>query len=244
MLKNIKDFAKNQFRLSNNGPMQVITCGTVILFLFVVIRFVMRLLGHEEVYEFLINNIALPTKWADFITKPWTIFTYSFVQKTLFSATLDFLLIHSFGRLTVNLIGNKTFLKLHMLGIVGGGLMVLFFYNIMPSYKGVSTTLHGLDGSIYAIIAAIATLNPSISLMLLFFGRVKLKHVALFFLMTSLFSIDSGDAVGVCQIGGMLVGYLYAKFLIKNVPTPFSFMKKFFWQKKRRKLIILSGDKT
>lgn len=204
----------------------------------------MRLLGQDKVYQYFIKIIALPTGWVDFITKPWTIFTYSFVQITLFSATLDFLLLHSFGRLTVNLLGNKIFLRLHFLGIVGGGCMVLFFYNIIPSYKAVSTTLYGLDGSIYAIIGAMARLSPNTSIIFILFGRVRLKHLAIFFLMTSLFSIDAGNVVGVSQIGGMLVGYLYAKFFVGGIPSSFPFMKKFFWQNQRRKLIVMHRSKA
>lgn len=244
MLENIKDYIRAQFRLRDNGPAQIILCNVIALLLFVAIKFFVHLLGHDGIYDYLVNAIALPSKWAVYTSKPWTILTYNFVQVALFSAAFDFLLLHSFGRIAVSLIGNKNFLRLHFLGIVGGGCMVLLFYNLVPSYKGVFTLLYGLDGSIYATIASLAVLAPNTPMMLILFGRVRLKHVALFFLMTSLFSIDAGNALGVCQLGGMLAGYLYAKFLIKGMPSTLSFIRRFFWQNRRQKLVILNRDKT
>ncbi|NCU33465.1 MAG: rhomboid family intramembrane serine protease, partial [Candidatus Moranbacteria bacterium] len=68
----------------------------------------------------------------------------------------------------------------------------------------------GASASVLAILIAIAAYVPDYNLNLAFFGPVKLKYVALVFILIDLLSIQSGNAGGhIAHLGGALAGFLY-----------------------------------
>ena len=99
--------------------------------------------------------------------------------------------------------------------IIGGLLAALVYvgaYNLFPYY---ASSLHqvrllGASGSIMAIILATAFRSPDMELQLLFLGSIKLKYIAIFFVLTSLFGITSDNGGGeLAHLGGALAGYLF-----------------------------------
>src|ERR1035437_1219130 len=68
-----------------------------------------------------------------------------------------------------------------------------------------------------AVVAAIATLMPDYCLTLLFIGRIKLKHIAIFTVVIDFLLIKSDNAGGeISHLGGMAWGALYSLLYLKQ----------------------------
>ena len=70
----------------------------------------------------------------------------------------------------------------------------------------------GASASVLAIFVAISTKIPNYQINIPFIGYVKLKHIALFFIILDFLSIPKGNAGGhIAHIGGAIFGYIYIK---------------------------------
>ncbi len=90
----------------------------------------------------------------------------------------------------------------------------------LPFYQGqvdVSVLL-GASAGVSAIIVAAATLVPNHSFVLLFIGPVKIKYIAIFYVIFKSFAgLDGPNAGGeLAHLGGALIGYLYVVQLRKG----------------------------
>jgi len=96
----------------------------------------------------------------------------------------------------------------------------------------------GASASVSAIVIAVATLLPDYSIMLLLFGAVRLKYLALAFVIIDFLSIAaSNPGGGIAHLGGALLGFLY----IKQLQNGNDWSKIF---QKQKKLKIVSNQKT
>ena len=106
----------------------------------------------------------------------------------------------------------KQLVGLYLVGGLLAALLYVVAFNLFPYY---ASTLHqsillGASGSIMAIIVATAFHSPNMELQVLFLGNVKLKYIAIFFVLTSLFGITSNNGGGeLAHLGGALAGYLF-----------------------------------
>ncbi len=72
----------------------------------------------------------------------------------------------------------------------------------------------GSSGAVMAIVVATATLMPNYSIRLLFFGDVKLKYLALAYVVLDIIGVASVNAGGsFAHLGGALLGFSYIKAL-------------------------------
>jgi hypothetical protein len=68
-----------------------------------------------------------------------------------------------------------------------------------------------------AILVAIATYTPNMEVRLILLGNVKLKYIAIFFVLLDVLFLDKGNPGGrLAHIGGALVGYFYSASLMKG----------------------------
>jgi hypothetical protein len=117
-----------------------------------------------------------------------------------------------FGRIFLMYFSEKQLVGLYLIGGLMAALVYVVAYNLFPYY---APTLHqslllGASGSIMAIIVATAFRSPDMELQVLFLGSVKLKYIAIFFVITSLFGITSNNGGGeLAHLGGALAGYLF-----------------------------------
>ena len=117
-----------------------------------------------------------------------------------------------FGRIFLMYFSEKQLVGLYLIGGLLAGLTYVVAYNIFPYYAPTvhQSILLGASGSIMAIIIATAFRSPDMELQLLFLGNIKLKYIATFFVLTSLFGITSNNGGGeLAHLGGALAGYLF-----------------------------------
>ncbi len=161
----------------------------------------------------LVSWIALPSSFREFILRPWSLFTYMFVHEGFFHILFNMLWHFMAGRIFVELLGPKRFIKTYWLGGLYGGLLYLALYNLLPTLQVSNSLLIGASGAVFAIFIGLAAYAPDYVIRLVFLGPVKLKWVAIVFVVFSLPTADGNLGGHLAHLGGAIWGYSYAKNL-------------------------------
>ena len=162
--------------------------------------------------------------------RPWTPFTYMFLHFTFIHILFNLLVLFWFGRIFLKYLNNKQLLTTYLLGGLMGGLIYVISYNVFPGLR--QGVVLGASGSVMAIVIAISFYNPNYEIYIPIIRQVKLKQVAVFYLVLDVLMIASDNAGGhITHLGGALYGYLFAVQLKrgKDLGKGFSrFMDSFF----------------
>ena len=170
--------------------------------------------------------LHLSADWSVWITRPWTIFTYSFLHSGFFHLFWNMLLLYYAGMFFLNLFQRTTFYNVYFLGVLAGGFVFLLSYAIFPVFQGLRPPMVGASAGVMAVFVFISTYTPDQEIRLLFFN-VKLKYVALAFVVLDVIQIPYGNAGGhLAHIGGAGLGFWYAKQLQNgnDIGAPFAQM--------------------
>ena len=209
----LDDF-KDTFRKPNNTLVQLIVIN-IVVFLFLNILYVFTRYGEAEIfYKVVENQFTLPALLSKFIYRPWTILVYSFTHKGLFHILFNMLFLYWFGSVIVEYLGQRRLLSLYVLGALAGGLTYMLLYNLVPAgfIRDVLPVIEllGASASVYAVVVGAATLVPDNAFHLLLIGPVKLKYIALFYVVVSFISLTGVNPGGnMAHLGGALMGYIF-----------------------------------
>lgn len=159
----------------------------------------------------IITWFSVPASFLELLKQPWSLFTYMFVQKDLLHVLGNMLLFFFAGRMFEEVLGSRRLWATYILGGLAGALLYMISYNAFPvfqPYIEFSYTI-GASASVLAVMVAIATLMPDMEV-LFFFLPIRLKFLAIFFVILDLISIDKGNPGGhIAHLGGALWGYVY-----------------------------------
>lgn len=189
----------------------------------------------------MVSWFAVPSNISDLILKPWTLLTYMFLQESFFHLFFNMVILYFGGRIFTEYLNSAKLLSVYLWGGLFGALLFILTYNFFPVFRGevyFSVPLLGSSAAVIAILVAIATHVPNYNVTLVFVGRVKLKHLAIFFIVIDILSIQRGNAGGhISHIGGAIWGFAYI-WLLKNGYTMnwgrFKFPKFSFRDKPRK----------
>jgi membrane associated rhomboid family serine protease len=160
----------------------------------------------------------LPKLFSEFIAKPWSLFTYAFIHYGFFHILFNLLVLYFVSRTMVNVFSTKLSLTIYFMGILGGGLLYLLVYNILPqSYSTQVGSLVGASAGVRALLIFICAYMPYKEARF-FMITIKLWHIGLAIVILDvigLFSVNQGG--NVAHLGGNLLGYLYATQLQKGI---------------------------
>ncbi|MBS1532835.1 MAG: rhomboid family intramembrane serine protease [Bacteroidetes bacterium] len=193
-----------------------------------------------EVYEYL----SLPSYLPKLLHRPWTPFTYMFIHAGIFHILFNMLWLYWMGQIFEEYLGNKRTVGLYILGGLSGAFFFVAAYNIFPYFShtdlvALSTNV-GASAAIMAIIVATATLVPDYTIYLFIIGPVRLKWLALFFVVLDFLSISGLNAGGeISHLGGALFGFIYIKQLQRGNDIVGFFANQF---KKRSKLKVAAKN--
>ncbi|MGB5237095.1 MAG: rhomboid family intramembrane serine protease [Flavobacteriaceae bacterium] len=167
--------------------------------------------------NYILRWFELPKDFFNFMTQPWSLVTYSFFHGGLWHLFWNMVLLYFSGRIFLNLFGPKKLINVYFLGVILGGLTFLLSYNIFPAFLGMQTALIGASAGVTAVLIFICSYIPNQEVRLFFFN-VKLWYIGAFFVLIDLVQIPvSGNAGGhLAHLGGALLGYIYARQLIKG----------------------------
>lgn len=151
--------------------------------------------------------------------RPWTLISYMFLHFDFLHILFNMIVLYVGGRLFTDFIGADRLTVTYLLGGLTGALFYIASFNVFPAFSEVVaySVAIGASASVLAIFIAVAAYMPNYHLPLLLFGRIKLKYIAIFFVVLDVLSIDKGNPGGhLAHLGGALWGYIYARLLIKG----------------------------
>ena len=206
---------KSAFQRHNNAHVQLIIINVVIYFALVILYILSAIPVVDVVFNIIYDQFSIPSVASEFFKRPWTLITYMFAHsvKDIFHILFNMLVLYWFGRLFVEYLGSAKLVALYVLGGLTGGLAYLLIYYI--GFGSANATMVGASGAIYAIVIGTAVLLPNYTFYLLFFGPVKIKYIAIFYVVLSLLSVRQGVNLGgnIAHLGGAFMGFIYMKQL-------------------------------
>ncbi|MEP4534162.1 MAG: rhomboid family intramembrane serine protease [Cyclobacteriaceae bacterium] len=212
MYNSILDDFKNAWNKPNNSLVQIIIINAAVFVTVNVLAVILRLSGNADIFDLIISKLSLPSNVDRLITQPWSLITYFFVHQDFFHVLFNMLFLFWFGRIIMEFLGSKKVISLYVLGGLAGGVFYIIMYNLVPFYAGgVETSrMLGASAGVFAMVVGAAVFMPDYTLFLLFLGPVKIKYIAMVYVLLSFFSITGSNAGGeLAHLAGAGMGWLY-----------------------------------
>jgi membrane associated rhomboid family serine protease len=234
-----------RYKIFNSGSRVNLFIGiNVIVFLaFNLIRVVQWLFTRQTtVYETIIDYLAVPTYTKELLFKFWTPFTYMFLHNGVFHILFNMLWLFWMGRIFEEFLNSKKLTFVYLAGGLAGAFLFIVSYNFLPAFSNqvMFATAVGASAAVTAIIVATATLLPDYTISLLLFGPVKLKWIALIYIVLDIISLAGANAGGhMAHLGGAIFGFFYIKSLQNGRDWSKPFINLF---KPRKKLKVVSKN--
>ena len=215
----IEDF-KSAWNKDNNALVKIILINVVVFVSASFIEIFLTLSGAGDAFKLFINKLMLPASFTTFITQPWSLISYFFLHLGFTHILWNMLFLYWFGKIIQDNIGNNAVISLYVLGGIIGGLSYMALFNIIPYYDNrISESLMlGASAGVFSIVAGSATLLPNYTFYLLFLGPVRIKYIALFYILLSFLDVTGSNAGGeIAHLGGAMIGYLFIRQLQNGV---------------------------
>lgn len=163
--------------------------------------------------------LALPASFNDFLHKPWSLLTYMVTQFSLLHLLFNMIWLFWFGKIISSERGDTTLLACYAGGGIFAGLCYLGTAAISGAPPG--STLCGASGAVLAVMTAVATLLPSLSVRLFLIGNINIKWLAVACVVLSFIgagetNIDSAAA----HAGGAIFGLIFALSIKRTKISP------------------------
>ncbi|WP_452223164.1 rhomboid family intramembrane serine protease [Lacinutrix chionoecetis] len=232
-----------KYKFNNLNILEKLIVFNVAIFLFVFIfkRFITGVLTY----------LVLPPDFYDALLQPWAIITYSFLHYKLLHLAFNMLWLYFCGRLFMNLFSPKMAINIYFLGAISGGLAYLLFFNLFPDYFATKYfPLIGASAAVRALFIFLCTYMPNNEVRLINWN-IKIWHIGavlILFDVIGLFGSNGGGSLA--HLGGALLGYIYAKQIVKGNDIGKGFERTvdtasgWFKSGKKGKLKTVHKDKT
>lgn len=214
---NIFDRIKNFF-LQKNALSRLMLINIVIWLICLFISVFTWLFNVSDI-SFVTKLFAVPADISSLTDKPWSIFTYMFLQEEFWHLFFNMLMLYYGGQIFLQYFTQKQLLLTYIFGGLFGALFFIMSFNIFPVFENMrdSAVALGASASVLSILIAAATYRPEYKLNLFLLGEVKMKWIAIIFVIIDLLSIPKGNSGGhIAHLGGALWGFLYAFMLRKD----------------------------
>ncbi len=203
---------KNAFNHKNNGLYKLLAINLIVYLGLMVLRVFLTLGGAGEFYRAMMSYLMMPASVSYFLSQPWTLFTYMFLHEGFFHILFNMLFLYWFGLLLNDFLGSRKLVNLYILGGFAGGLLYMLIYNIAPFFSDRidGALMLGASAGVYAVVVAAATLRPDTEFRLLLLGPVKIKYIAIFYVLVAFANSAGSNAGGeLAHLGGAALGYIY-----------------------------------
>ncbi len=220
MYGNFWENLRNAFKHSDNSLYKLIAINILVFFVVLVFRVFMTIGGLGSVYSTVLSYLMMPASLPRLAVQPWSIFTYMFLHEGIFHILFNMLFLYWFGQLIHQFLGSRKLANLYILGGLAGALFYVIIYNLAPYFSQSidSSLMLGASAGVFAIVVGAATLSPNTTFFLLLLGPVKIKYIAIFYVIVSFANSAGANAGGeLAHLGGALLGYLYIIQLRKGI---------------------------
>jgi len=227
------DQIKNAFSQQGNSLYKILAINLLVYAVLLVAWVFLSLSGAGDIYYTMRSYLMMPASPSYFITQPWTIFTYMFAHDRFFHILFNLLFLYWFGLLVHEYLGSRKLANLYILGGLAGGLFYMLIYNLAPLFSDVvdRSLMLGASAGVYSIVVAAATLSPNTTFRLLLLGPVKIKYIAIFYVLVAFANSAGSNAGGeLAHLGGAAMGFLYVVQLRngRDLGVPVQVVGQFF----------------
>lgn len=210
--------ALKQFFLKKAAFPRLILINVIVFALGYLVHLVLWLFKMDEVgnLSFMARWFAVPSSITTLLTKPWTVITYMFLHEGFFHLFFNMITLYFGGTIFLMYLNNKQLLWNYLLGGLSGALFYIAAFNFFPVFLEANpfAIALGASASVLAVLIAIATYVPQLTVNLFFIGPVRLKYIAIFFIVIDIFSIQGDNPGGhIAHLGGAAWGFAYALLL-------------------------------
>lgn len=206
------DNLKNAFKYSNNSLYKLMAINILAFAGILVTRIVLSLAGASEFYKILLGYLMMPADLETFILQPWSIISYMFLHEGVFHILFNMLFLYWFGMLVNEYLGARKLANIYILGGIAGAIFYMLIFNVSPLFSNTvsASKMLGASAGVYAIVVAAATLAPNTTFRLLLLGDVKIKYIAIFYVVVA-FANSAGNNAGgeLAHLGGAAMGFFY-----------------------------------
>ncbi len=208
---------KIRYRIQTATVTEKLIALNVLVF---IIFFLVRTIGFlfQVPSDFLMQWFVFPKDPGEFLFKPWTIITYSFLHAGIWHILSNMLILYFAGIYFLNYFSPKRLLNYYFLGVIIGALVYMLSYNLFPAFQGTGRSyLIGASAGVMAVLIGIASHIPNMRVRLLLLGSVKFWWIAVFLVIVDVVQIPMGNAGGhLAHLGGAALGFMYTKQLQKG----------------------------
>jgi membrane associated rhomboid family serine protease len=211
---------RHAFDHKNNGLYKIIAINLIAFLVLMVLRVFLTIGGSEGTYRSIISFFMMPAAIPQFLTHPWSIISYMFLHEGFLHIIFNLLFLYWFGLLVQEYLGSRKLVNLYILGGIAGGLLYMILYNIAPYFSDRvdGALMLGASAGVYAIVVAAATLRPDTEFQLILIGPVKIKYIAIFYVLVAFANSAGANAGGeLAHLGGAGLGFIYILQLNKGV---------------------------
>ena len=213
MIKELK------YKMLHSGSRLYLFIGiNILVFLVINLLGVFQFLftGNTSYADWLELQLSMPAFLPMLAAKFWTIVTYMFSHRGLFHIFFNLIWLYWMGRIFEDFLNQRQLTFTYLAGGIAGALLYLLAYNLLPVFSAAlpHSVIIGASASVMAVVVATATLLPEYTIMLLLFGSVRLKYLAVAFVILDVIMIAGQNPGGsIAHIGGAILGYVYIKQL-------------------------------
>lgn len=229
-------FAELWFKMVHSGSRLNLFIGiNILVFLSIGIIAVFDRFTDGASAEWLTNQLAMPAWLPSLPYKFWTPISYMFLHRDFFHILFNMLWLYWMGKIFEEYLKPEQFTFTYIAGGLTGGLFYLLAYNAFPvfSVHAQNSVILGASASVNAVVVAVAALLPDYTIMLLFFGAVRLKYLALAFVLIDFLGIAASNPGGsIAHLGGALLGFIFIKQLQRG-----NDWSKIFKREKKLKIV-------
>ena len=195
--------------LKGSMLMRLIFINIGVCVLLALLAFGGRLFGTH--FSDLLSWVVMPSDFWLLLKRPWTMLTYMFVHTGLLHILFNMLWLYWLGRIFMEYFSPKQLVALYILGGIGGAVLFLLAFNLLPGLAAEHQDLIGASASVIAIVVAVAVYAPDYKIGLLFLGEISLKWIAIVTVLIALLGLDAQNVgASLAHIGGAIVGAWFA----------------------------------
>ena len=179
----------------------------------VVVNVVVFLVG--LVFSKLLSWFELPSEFMAFLYQPWSIFTYAFIHYQFWHLVFNMFLLYFVGRMFLNLFSSKMALNIYFMGGISGGVLYLLFFEFLPK-STMGSPLVGASAAVMALLIFLCAYMPNQEVRFFTFN-LKLWYIGAAFVALDVLRLFGANGGGyLAHLGGALLGFVYAKQLLKG----------------------------
>lgn len=184
--------------------------------------------------NFVIRFFAANSNLVELLYKPWTAITYMFLHLGVWHILMNMIVLYFSGKIFLGYLGERKLLSTYLLGGLSGLALYIISYNIFPAFQNmIGTPILGASASVMAVFVGIAAYVPNLPVNLFFFPPVKLKYIAMVYVLLDIIGLSGeigvpgGNPGGrIAHLGGALFGY----FAMSNLSSGKQDLNQWFEQ--------------